>query len=187
MLKAPTNMKHRCILMLIYSAGLRLGELLALDLTDIDRDRVQVLIRGGKGKKYRISLLSPKLVGVLDTYISEYRPKRHLVEGQTGGRYSEASVQAVFHAAKDKAGISKPGTVHTLRHSFATHLLEKGTDLRYIQTLLGHSSSKTTKKPALSLSKCTLISAPKPLATSAARSMTWTYDLDLGFTYAIVE
>ena len=136
LLKAPTNLKHRCILMLIYSAGLRLGELLALDLTDIDPHRVQVLIRGGKGKKDRISLLSPKLVGVLDTYIAEYRPKRHLFEGRTGGRYSEASVQAVFHAAKDKAGISKPATVQTLRHSFATHLSEKGTDLRYIQTLL---------------------------------------------------
>lgn len=145
LLKAPVNLKHRCILMLIYSAGLRMGELLRMELTDIDRDRCQVLIRGGKGKKDRVSLLSPKLLGVLDTYIAEYLPKNQLFEGQKGGRYSEASVQAVFHAAKEKAGISKPATVHTLRHSFATHLLEKGTDLRYIQTLLGHSSSKTTE------------------------------------------
>lgn len=145
LLKAPTNLKHRCMLMLIYSAGLRMGELLRMELKHIDRDRSQVLILGGKGKKDRISLLSPKLVSVLDTYIAEYRPKRFLFEGQTGGSYSEASVQAVFHAAKDKAGITKPATVHTLRHSFATHLLENGTDLRYIQTLLGHSSSKTTE------------------------------------------
>mgnify|MGYP000851654887 CR=1 FL=1 len=145
LLKAPTNLKHRCILMLIYSAGLRMGELLRMELKHIDRDRGQVLILGAKGKKDRISLLSPKLVGVLDTYIAEYRPKQLLFEGQSGGSYSEASVQAVFHAAKDKAGITKPATVHTLRHSFATHLLENGTDLRYIQTLLGHSSSKTTE------------------------------------------
>ncbi|MFN6115117.1 MAG: site-specific tyrosine recombinase/integron integrase [Flavobacteriales bacterium] len=144
-LTAPGNLKHRCMLMLIYSAGLRLGELLGLDLTDIDRDRGQVLIRGGKGEKDRVSLLSPKLLTSLDLYLEEYRPKRHLFEGQTGWRYSEASVQAVFHAAKDKAGVTKPASVHTLRHSFATHLLEKGTDLRYIQTLLGHSSSKTTE------------------------------------------
>jgi site-specific recombinase XerD len=145
LLKSPTNLKHRCMLMLIYSAGLRMGELLRLDVADIDRDRRQVLIRGGKGKKDRVSLLSTKLLQMLDAYLSEYRPKQHLFEGQTGGRYSEASVQAVFHAAKEKAGIAKPATVHTLRHSFATHLLEKGTDLRYIQTLLGHSSSKTTE------------------------------------------
>jgi integrase/recombinase XerD len=145
LLKAPTNLKHRCMLMLIYSAGLRMGELLRMQLKHIDRDRSQVLILGAKGKKDRISLLSPKLVSVLDTYIAEYRPKQLLFEGQSGGSYSEASVQAVFHAAKDKAGITKPATVHTLRHSFATHLLENGTDLRYIQTLLGHSSSKTTE------------------------------------------
>ncbi len=145
LLKAPANLKHRSMLMLIYSAGLRMGELLRMELTDIDRDRRQVLIRGGKGKKDRISLLSPKFLGLLESYIAEYRPKHQLFEGQKGGRYSEASVQAVFHAAKEKAGISKPATVHTLRHSFATHLLEKGTDLRYIQTLLGHSSSKTTE------------------------------------------
>ncbi|MBK6629275.1 MAG: tyrosine-type recombinase/integrase [Flavobacteriales bacterium] len=145
LLRAPTNLKHRCMLMLIYSAGLRLGELLNLELTDIHRDRKQVLIRGGKGNKDRVSLLSPKLLNMLDEYIVEHRPKRHLFVGQTGGRYSETSVQAVFHDAKAKAGITKPASVHSLRHSFATHLLEKGTDLRYIQALLGHSSSRTTE------------------------------------------
>lgn len=144
LLKSPTNLKHRCMLMLIYSAGLRMGELLRLDVADIDRDRRQVLIRGGKGKKDRVSLLSTKLLHMLDAYLSEYRPKQHLFEGQTGGRYSEASVQAVFHAAKEKAGIAKPATVHTLRHSFATHLLLAHYDIRTVQELLGHKDVKTT-------------------------------------------
>lgn len=144
-LRAPANLKHRCMLMLIYSAGLRLGELLALELTDIDRDRQQVLIRSAKGNKDRVSLLSTKVLAMLDQYLAEHRPKHYLFDGQNGGRYSDASVQAVFHAAKDKAGVAKPASVHTLRHSFATHLLEKGTDLRYIQALLGHASSKTTE------------------------------------------
>ncbi len=144
-LKAPTNLKHRCILMLIYSAGLRLGELIALERTDIIPERKQVLIRGGKGGKDRVSLLSSKVLAQLDVYLSEYRPKRYLFEGQFGDQYSAASVQKVFKDAKSKAGITAPASVHTLRHSFATHLLEKGTDLRYIQTLLGHSSSKTTE------------------------------------------
>ncbi len=145
LLKAPDNLKHRCILMLIYSAGLRLGELIALERTDIIPERGQVIIRGAKGRKDRISLLSPKLLTQLDHYLNEYRPKLFLFEGQNGGAYSATSVQAIFHQAKKKAGITAPATVHTLRHSFATHLLEKGTDLRYIQTLLGHSSSKTTE------------------------------------------
>lgn len=144
-LRAVDNLKHQCILMLIYSAGLRLGELIALRRTDIVPDRQQVLIRGGKGKKDRVTLLSAKVLAKLDRYMEEYRPKDFLFEGQNGGAYSDTSVQAIFKAAKRKAGITAPASVHTLRHSFATHLLEKGTDLRYIQTLLGHSSSKTTE------------------------------------------
>lgn len=144
-LRAPDNLKHRCMLMLIYSSGLRLGELIALECTDIIPERKQVIIRGAKGKKDRVSLLSPKLLEQLDHYLEQYRPKRFLFEGQRGGAYSATSVQKVFHMAMTKARITAPATVHTLRHSFATHLLEKGTDLRYIQTLLGHSSSKTTE------------------------------------------
>jgi len=144
-LKAPTNLKHRCILMLIYSAGLRLGELIALERTDIIPERKQVLIRGGKGGKDRISLLSEKLLLQLDEYLKTYQPHRYLFEGPNGGNYSDTSVQQVFKQAKKKAGVTAPATVHTLRHSFATHLLENGTDLRYIQTLLGHASSKTTE------------------------------------------
>jgi len=144
-LKTPTNLKHRCILMLIYSAGLRLGELIALERTDIIPERKKVLIRGGKGGKDRVSLLSTKVLSQLDQYMDTYRPKRYLFEGQSGEQYSAAIVQKVFKDAKAKAGITAPASVHTLRHSFATHLLEKGTDLRYIQALLGHSSSKTTE------------------------------------------
>ncbi len=144
-LRAVDNLKHQCILMLIYSAGLRLGELINLKRSDIIPDRHQIIIRGGKGKKDRITMLSPKILERLDRYLVEYRPKMFLFEGQSGGAYSDTSVQTIFRRAKDKAGITAPATVHTLRHSFATHLLEKGTDLRYIQTLLGHSSSKTTE------------------------------------------
>jgi integrase/recombinase XerD len=144
-LKAPTNLKHRCILMLIYSAGLRLGELIALERTDIIPERKQVLIRGGKGGKDRVSLLSDKLLLLLDEYLGTSEPQRYLFEGPKGAQYSDTSVQQVFKQAKKKAGITAPATVHTLRHSFATHLLENGTDLRYIQTLLGHASSKTTE------------------------------------------
>ncbi len=106
---------------------------------------MQVLIRGGKGGKDRVSLLSNKVLSQLDQYLDAYRPKRYLFEGQSGEMYSAASVQKVFKDARARAGITAPASVHTLRHSFATHLLEKGTDLRYIQTLLGHSSSKTTE------------------------------------------
>jgi integrase/recombinase XerD len=144
-LKAPTNLKHRCILMLIYSAGLRLGELIALERTDIIPERKQVLIRGGKGGKDRVSLLSEKLLALLQEYLRTYEPRHYLFEGPQGGKYSDTSVQQVFKQAKKKAGVTAPASVHTLRHSFATHLLENGTDLRYIQALLGHSSSKTTE------------------------------------------
>lgn len=144
-LKAPTNLKHRCILMLIYSAGLRLGELIALERTDIIPERKQVLIRDGKGGKDRVSLLSERLLTLLQEYLKTYEPRHYLFEGPQGAKYSDTSVQQVFKQAKKKAGITAPATVHTLRHSFATHLLENGTDLRYIQTLLGHSSSKTTE------------------------------------------
>ena len=145
LLRNVDNLKHRCILMLIYSAGLRLSELIGLERRDLAVERGQLIVRGGKGNKDRITLLSKKALAPLDEYLAKYQPKRHLFEGPDGGPYSPRSVQLVFHRAREKAGITKPATVHTLRHSFATHLLEKGTDLRYIQALLGHSSSKTTE------------------------------------------
>ena len=145
LLSCVDNMKHRAILLTIYSAGLRIGELTNLKINDIDINRKAVIIEGAKGKKDRRSLLSDKLVKFLEEYLSRYQPKVWLFEGQDGGKYSESSINKIFHAACVTADIRKKATPHTLRHSFATHLLERGTDLRYIQELLGHSSSKTTE------------------------------------------
>ena len=145
MINTIENLKHKAILMTIYSAGLRISEAIKLKITDIDSNRMQMRIEQGKGKKDRYTLLSVKTLEILKKYYREYRPSYWLFEGQTGGQYSEKSIQNVFHKAKDAANINKRATVHTLRHSFGTHLLENGTDLRYIQVLLGHSSSKTTE------------------------------------------
>jgi integrase/recombinase XerD len=145
LLQHVENLKHKTVLSLIYSAGLRIGEVLTLRLEDIDSSRSQIRIRQGKGKKDRVSVLSANILKLLRNYYKQYRPKEWLFEGQFGGQYSAGSIQTVFRRAKDAAGIRKPATVHTLRHSFATHLLERGTDLRYIQELLGHASSKTTE------------------------------------------
>ena len=139
------NLKHKCIIQLIYSAGLRISELINLKIRDIDKDRKQIFIRGGKGKKDRQTVLSDKILPELRIYYKKYQPKDYLFEGQLGGAYSERSIQQILQEAMRKANIKKQATVHTLRHSFATHLLEAGTDLRYIQSLLGHSSSKTTE------------------------------------------
>ncbi len=139
------NLKHRCILMLIYSGGLRLGELIQLRLADLEPEQNRLFVYGGKGKKDRCTLLSPKVWEQLQGYLEVYRPVEWVFEGQDGGQYSSRSVQAIFSKAKERSGINPYATVHTLRHSFATHLLEKGVDLRYIQELLGHESSKTTE------------------------------------------
>jgi integrase/recombinase XerD len=139
------NLKHRCILMLIYSAGLRLGEVINLRLHDLQPEQNRLFVRNAKGKKDRCSILSPKVWAQIEAYLDLHRPVEWLFEGVTGGQYSERSVQEVFTRAKTCARINPLATVHTLRHSFATHLLEKGVDLRYIQELLGHESSKTTE------------------------------------------
>jgi integrase/recombinase XerD len=143
---AVMNMKHRCILFLIYSAGLRVSELLNLKETDIEEDRMVIYIRSGKGRKDRISLLSRVTLDYLKKYCHVYKPTVWLFEGQFGGQYSSRSINHFIHNYARKAGIYKRVSAHTLRHSFATHLLERGTDLRYIQTLLGHESSKTTER-----------------------------------------
>jgi len=145
LLNQVKNLKHKCILFLIYSAGLRISESVNMKVADIDSTRNLVIIRGGKGKKDRTSLLSHKLLIMLREYYKEYRPKEFLFEGETGGQYSVKSIQNIFNKALASSGIKKEATVHSLRHSFATHLLERGTDLRYIQELLGHNSSKTTE------------------------------------------
>lgn len=145
LLKVTENIKHKAILMTCYSAGLRLSELTNLKLKDIDSERMQIRVSQAKGKKDRYSILSPKLLDLLRVYFTSYKPQVWLFEGQTGGQYSTRSIQMIMREATLKAGIKKKISVHTLRHSFATHLLENGTDLRYIQSLLGHESSKTTE------------------------------------------
>jgi len=144
-LDAPYNLKHRAMLSMIYSCGLRRSELLNLTKLDIDSKRMVVIIRMAKGKKDRIVPLSPKILILLRDYYKSYQPKHFLFEGQAGGKYSEKSLENVFKQSLLKARIEKPATMHWLRHSYATHLLESGTDLRYIQDLLGHKSSKTTE------------------------------------------
>lgn len=139
------NRKHSCIVKLLYGCGLRLSELLQLKLSDIDSQNQVILIRNAKGNKDRIVMLSPSLLNDLRAYFVEYKPKEFLIEGQRGGKYSEKSVQSVVKTAARKAGIKKNVTPHKGRHSFATHLLENGTDIRYIQELLGHQSLKTTE------------------------------------------
>ena len=127
-------------------AGLRRSEVIMLEPEDIDRDRMLLTVRQAKGFKDRIVPLSRKLVEMVDAYVRRYRPVLYLFEGQRqGDRYSATSVEKVFRMACQKAGIKKEITLHGLRHSYATHLLEAGTDLRYIQELLGHKSSKTTE------------------------------------------
>lgn len=139
------NLKHRAILSTIYSAGLRRSEVIQLKIGDISSDQMQIVIRDGKGQKDRITILSNSLLITLRNYFRSYEPKIYLFEGPDGGPYSSSSIRMILYRAVKRAGISKHVTVHTLRHSFATHLLENGTNLRYIQTLLGHSSPKTTE------------------------------------------
>ncbi len=145
-LKVSTNMKHRMMLTVIYACGLRRGELLNLRPVHIDSKRHLLLIINGKGRKDRVVPISDNLIELLREYYRYYRPRVWLFEGQyPGEQYSEKSIQSVLKIALRKARISKPVTLHWLRHSYATHLLESGTDLRYIQELLGHRSSKTTE------------------------------------------
>ncbi len=131
--------------MLIYSAGLRRGELLRIRLGDVDFNRGVVFIKGSKGRKDRQSILAKSIEPLLTLYIEEYKPKYWLFEGADGGQYGERSIARVLESALQKAGIAKEVTLHTLRHSFATHLLESGTATRYIQELLGHESPLTTE------------------------------------------
>ncbi len=145
LLSATKNLKHKAILVTIYSCGLRMSEVLNLKITDIQSDRNLLLVRGAKGNKDRNTLLSATTLALLRKYYETYKPKEYLFEGQSGSQYSAKSIQNILKHSMKVAGIKRPASPHTLRHSFATHLLENGTDLRYIQTLLGHSSTKTTE------------------------------------------
>ncbi len=145
-LQSHHNIKHRTMLSMIYSCGLRRSEVLNLKPSDIDSKRNVVIIKQGKGRKDRITPLSPKILELLREYYQICKPKIWLFEGHIAGeQYSEQSLQSVLKQALKKSGITKPVTLHWLRHSYATHLLESGTDLRYIQELLGHTSSRTTE------------------------------------------
>lgn len=139
------NINHRCIVELLYSAGLRRSELLHLKINDIDSKRMLIRINGAKGNKDRFTLLSETVLNDLRVYFKKYKPEIYLFEGENKGPYSATSVLKIINNACKKANIRKKVSPHVLRHSFATHLLEAGTDLRYIQTLLGHNSPKTTE------------------------------------------
>ncbi|OFX24965.1 MAG: hypothetical protein A2041_02765 [Bacteroidetes bacterium GWA2_31_9b] len=145
-LEASKNIKHKTALSLIYACGLRRSELLNLKPRDIDSQRGFIKVYQGKGKKDRLVPISEKTIEMLREYYKKYKPKVWLFEGNPAGlQYSEASLQKILKNALKSANIKKPATLHWLRHSYATHLLEAGTDLRYIQELLGHKSSKTTE------------------------------------------
>jgi integrase/recombinase XerD len=142
---SPRNLKHRALLVLAYSAGLRVSEIAALRVSDIELGRGLILVRSGKGRKDRYTILAHRTKRLIESYIDLYAPHTWLFEGQKGSHLTTRSIQEVFHRAKDAQGIQKNVSIHSLRHSFATHLLEDGTDIRYIQSLLGHANAKTTQ------------------------------------------
>lgn len=144
LLQVTRNLKHKAIIALLYSSGLRIGELIDLKLNAFDFERKQLHVKYGKGKKDRYTQLADSVLPLLKTYYDAYAPKDYFIEGQGGGKYSATSVRAFLKQNCKLAGITKPVSPHTLRHSYATHLLESGTGLRFIQELLGHSKPETT-------------------------------------------
>lgn len=145
LINSPKNLKHKAILYTIYSAGLRRSEVINLRVQDIKSDEGYIMIKGAKGKKDRNTVLSKNLLLLLRKYYKKYKPGYWLFEGATGRKYSATSVQKIFQKAVAESGCNAWATPHTLRHSFATHLMQAGTNLRYIQNALGHESPKTTE------------------------------------------
>jgi integrase/recombinase XerD len=143
-IKATDNLKHKTILCLAYAGGLRISEIVNLKIRDIDSKRMVILLRQAKGKKDRIVMLSEKLLIMFRAYYKEYKPNVWLFEGQDGNQYSARSISQMVQECKRKAKVYKKGGIHALRHSFATHLLERGTDLLSIKELMGHNSLRTT-------------------------------------------
>lgn len=141
---ATDNLKHKTILSTCYAAGLRVSEVVALKLSDINSSSMLITIKQSKGKKDRTVMLSSKLLHLLREYFIAYKPTEYLFEGNNHTQYSIRSVQQILKNSLAKAQIKKDGSVHSLRHSFATHLVEQGTDVRFVQELLGHKSIKTT-------------------------------------------
>lgn len=145
LLRSIENIKHKTMIMLGYGCGLRVSEITGLRLIDVDENRRLLMIKKGKGKKDRVISLSPAMLAILKDYTEKYNPVNYLFEGQSpGSSYSVRSLESIIHTAKEKVGIKKAGSMHMLRHSFATHLLDKGTDVVFIQRLLGHNDIKTT-------------------------------------------
>lgn len=162
---ATDNLKHKTILMTIYAAGLKVSEAANLKVKDIDSKNMQIIIRQGKGKKDRYTLLSKTNLDILREYWKRYHPSTYLFPGKAlNSHISVRTVQKIFEHSKDSANIKKEASVHTLRHSFATHLLEAGTDICYIQRLLGHASINTTTI-YLHLRRMDLINVKSPLDT----------------------
>lgn len=146
LLDAVRNEKHRVLLMIMYSAGLRVSEAVSLRVDDLDGERRLIRVRGGKGRKDRYTLLSERALNAARDYIRVWKPRKWLFPGGRDGRHLSArSVQKIVERGRIAAGIGKRFSTHSLRHSFATHLLERGTDIRYIQELLGHKSTRTTQ------------------------------------------
>jgi site-specific recombinase XerD len=144
-INSPTNLKHKTILHTIYGAGLRVGEVLRLRVKDVRSAEGYIFIKDSKGKKDRHTVLSTHLLDMLRSYYKAYKPAYWLFEGQSGGQYTSTSIQCIFRKAAKDTGSNPWSTPHTLRHSFATHLMERGVNIRQIQAALGHSSSKTTE------------------------------------------
>ena len=144
LLQATRNLKHRAVLAMLYSCGLRIGELRNLKLREIDFQRRQVFIKNSKGRKDRVLVLAESILPLLNNYLNTYRPTELFAEGRDGQKYAAESIRSALRASCKHAGITKQVTPHTLRHSYATHMLENGIDIRYIQELLGHSRPETT-------------------------------------------
>jgi len=168
LLRFTHNLKHRAILALLYSAGIRIGELIDLELSEIDVDRRQLFIRNAKGRKDRVVILAESFIPLFFNYLTSYGPKQYFVEGQDGVPYTAGSVRKFLKRSCKRAGIRKRVTPHTLRHSYATHLIEKGVGLRHVQELLGHSKPETTMIYT-HVAKKDLLAIKSPLDTALAK------------------
>ena len=144
LLRATKNLKHRTVIALLYSAGLRIGEVINMELSAIDVDRRQLFIKNAKGRKDRVVVLAESFIPLYKNYYMTYTPRRYFVESPTFGKYSAGSIRNFLKRSCKSAGIKKHVTPHTLRHSYATHLVENGVGLRYVQELLGHAKPETT-------------------------------------------
>lgn len=146
MINSLDNIKHKLILQMLYGSGLRVSEAVGLRINDIDFDRRLINIHGGKGRKDRVTIVSTTTLGNIEKYLQEYQPLKYLFESaESGKRLNMRSIQNIVYSSIAKAGVKKDASAHSLRHSFATHLLEAGTDIRYIQELLGHARLETTQ------------------------------------------